>query len=213
MLIFDIDGTLTDTVDVDGECFQESVRQILGLDLTDEWSSFEQVTDQGITDELLSQRTARERMALGYRLRQDFFERLGDRARRSPERFAEIPGAAELLQELDERAVDYALATGGWRPSAELKLAMARLPAKRLRATSSETSIRIQIFASAAAGRTNVTLLGDGLWDATVARRLGWRFVARAAPGAKSEALLQAGAEGVVHDWTELEEGLLFPAP
>lgn len=202
MLVFDIDGTLTDTVHLDGECYVEAVRHVLGVALDGDWSRFEQVTDQGIANELLRGWPEVERATLGIRLRDDFLGRLSSRIR-DQRGVSEIAGSATLLERLAVHGIDHALATGAWRDGALLKLRSAGLPIDRLASTSSETPVRRAIFERAARASGEVTLIGDGLWDAAVARELGWRFIGRADSAAKSRTLLGAGAEAVVEDFSD----------
>jgi beta-phosphoglucomutase-like phosphatase (HAD superfamily) len=54
--VFDIDGTLTDTFDVDVECYEEAIRDELGLDITSDWRTFDEVAHAAIL------RTACERL-------------------------------------------------------------------------------------------------------------------------------------------------------
>lgn len=53
LVVFDIDGTLTNTNLVDGKCYWRVIREILGLSGEQpEWSNFRHVTDVGIAEEL-----------------------------------------------------------------------------------------------------------------------------------------------------------------
>ena len=52
--IFDIDGTLLQSVEADGELYALAVQRALGIDSIDtKWSSYQHVTDQGILREIL----------------------------------------------------------------------------------------------------------------------------------------------------------------
>ena len=58
LIIFDIDGTLTQTADVDSRCFVQTVKDVLDLDEIDtDWATYRHVTDAGIAADLL-ERTA-----------------------------------------------------------------------------------------------------------------------------------------------------------
>lgn len=204
MLLFDVDGTLTDTTDVDGQCFTDSVRAVLGVELTSHWNEFEQVTDAGIALELLREHPTDEQARLSAELERDFLRRLERQAAEAPQRFAAIPGAPELLDRLARRGTPFRLATGAWRSSATFKLSLAGLGDYAPACTSSETPVRREIFERAAEGATSVTLIGDGLWDARVARELGWRLVARADADA-AETLRRAGASDALPDFRDLD--------
>jgi beta-phosphoglucomutase-like phosphatase (HAD superfamily) len=58
--MFDIDGTLTDTVKVDKECFVRSLAEACGFfDIETDWSRYEHATDAGIFLEIHEARTGR----------------------------------------------------------------------------------------------------------------------------------------------------------
>lgn len=53
VVIFDIDGTLTQTNGVDAECFTAAVQTVLGLPAIDtDWDSYSHVSDRGIIEEI-----------------------------------------------------------------------------------------------------------------------------------------------------------------
>ena len=204
LLIFDVDGTLCDTCDVDDQCFRETCASATGLDLCSvEWSSAPQVTDQAILEWLwrtrYSRMPSREEVAA---VKRDFVSRLEEELTRAPHRFCAIPGALTLLEWLRRRDWDHLAATGGWRTSAALKLRAANLPLEILARTSDDHPDRMEVFRTAAlrsvdsAKGRDVVLVGDGVWDVTVARALGWSFIG-VAVGANSQRLRHAGA-GIV---------------
>ena len=53
LVVFDIDGTLTDTNLVDGQCYWQADSEVLGLSKEQpDWSDFRDVTDLGIAADL-----------------------------------------------------------------------------------------------------------------------------------------------------------------
>ena len=55
LVIFDIDGTLTDTVEVDDRCFLRALEVALSLDqVSDDWAAYPDVTDAGMVAEALA---------------------------------------------------------------------------------------------------------------------------------------------------------------
>jgi len=130
LVVFDIDGTLTDTNVVDGECYWQAVCEVLGLSGEQpDWSNFRHVTDTGIATELCRRHLGRqlravESAAIGTRLAALLAHSM---VSTDPVAY-QIPGCAVVLSFLrhaSEFAV--ALATGGLRVSAELKLKRAEL--------------------------------------------------------------------------------------
>lgn len=183
-LIFDIDGTLLHSAAVDDALYREAVQRVLGpVRLRPSLHEYNPVTDSGILAQILLDNdipAAREPLD---EIRSLFVELLQEHVEANGP-FAEIPGARDLLcalHESPEHAV--ALATGGWRESALLKLKSAGLDiANAPLATSNDHHERTGIMQIAlqSLGRSfsTVTYYGDGPWDREACRHLGWEFVA-----------------------------------
>jgi phosphoglycolate phosphatase-like HAD superfamily hydrolase len=113
---------------------------------------------------------------------------LKERYRLSHGEFGEVPGANSFLTSLgppsDWRA---AIATGGWRPSAELKLRTAGIDAGEIPAAFAEDGPSRESIVGAAIERASVrykqvafekiVLVGDAVWDVHTAKRLDLPFV------------------------------------
>lgn len=208
--VFDIDGTLTDTMDVDVECYEAAIREVLGLQIPDDWPSFEEVTDSAILaiacerqgrplPDPHTERRIADRVAVLLSMELD----------RTPERFTPIPGARGVFAALRAAGWRIAMATGAWRPSAEVKLAGAGIPCEDVPlATSSDCKARRDIIRRAVASvgpleSEPVAYVGDGVWDGRAATSLGYGFVG-VGPEDGAEALRQAGAVGVVPDLSDV---------
>jgi beta-phosphoglucomutase-like phosphatase (HAD superfamily) len=64
LVIFDIDGTLTETVKVDEECFVRSFTDVFGFDNIDtDWSHYPHTTDSGIFHDIFASRIGRPPIA------------------------------------------------------------------------------------------------------------------------------------------------------
>ena len=60
LVIFDIDGTLTQTMKADEECFVRSLAEVCGFgDVDSDWSHYKHATDFGIFREIHETRTGR----------------------------------------------------------------------------------------------------------------------------------------------------------
>ena len=183
-VIFDIDGTLLHSASVDDSLYREAVRQVLGpVRLRPSLHEYNPVTDSGILAQiLLDNGIAREREALD-EVRSVFVELLQQHVDDNGP-FAEIPGASGLLRSLIESTTHaVALATGGWRESALLKLQSAGLDINGIPlATSNDHDERTGIMQIAleqlGASFASVTYYGDGPWDREASAALGWEFVA-----------------------------------
>jgi phosphoglycolate phosphatase-like HAD superfamily hydrolase len=55
LAVFDIDGTLVDSDEFDGRLYAEAIRTVLGLEIDRTWSTYNNVTDSGILNEILNE--------------------------------------------------------------------------------------------------------------------------------------------------------------
>jgi phosphoglycolate phosphatase-like HAD superfamily hydrolase len=219
LIVFDVDGTLTDSTRVDADCYVAALEEALGLRLdSTDWSQFENCSDAGIAAEAFAD-------ARGRRIWEDELLRLHDcfveRLRRALVRRPcdEIAGADELLRRLHADArFAMCLATGGWERSARLKLAAAGLDVAGLAfASSNDAHNRGEIIRTAvqrarrlSAGETfdACVAVGDGAWDAVTAAQLEIPFIgiARAEQAGR---LRDLGAKAIFED---LRDGDAFIA-
>ena len=205
LAVFDIDGTLTATNEVDDECFLRAVREVLGLDVTPDWADAPHVTDAALASWICRQyrgRSLRDGEVAAILAR--FIDHLEHALANQPSRFAPIEGAPDVFERLREQGWDSAMATGGWNDSARLKLrAIGVDPERTALATSSDAYSRVEILELAVrrapAGHTRIVSVGDGVWDVAAARQLGWPFVG-IGTGRREERLRAAGATIVLPD-------------
>lgn len=182
-VIFDIDGTLLDSAAVDDALYRDAVASVLGdVRFRDSLADYDFVTDSGILAQLFQDNGLSEDATLVAAIKAEFAGMIAAHvAKNGP--FAEIPGARRLLGELSaSRRFAVAIATGGWRVSARLKLESAGLGDFAVPlATSDDSHQRTKIMRVALArlgdGFDSVTYYGDGPWDRDAARELGWAFV------------------------------------
>jgi phosphoglycolate phosphatase-like HAD superfamily hydrolase len=146
---------------------------------------------------------------------QSYARNLSRELERSPDRFRVVTGAPELLERLQAMQWNVAIATGGWRRLARLKLAAARISRDLLLATSDDSMDRHEIFRLAqlraversGEPHSDVVLVGDGVWDVRVAAAHRWRFLG-VGKGERAERLWAAGATVVVEHFGNLPETL-----
>lgn len=207
LIICDIDGTLTDTNEVDADCFLASLKAVAGIDPgTRDWNQFPEVTDAAIVHELLKGLPADDEAAMEEAIRTDFVTRLILEAEANPHRFQALPGTIDFIDAARSHpGTEVAIATGGWTESAQIKLQMAGIDTGGLAlATSSDRNRRAEIIQLAAerSKRTDLpaVYVGDGLWDLKAARELELVFVGI---GSKADRLLAAGANAVFPDFRD----------
>jgi len=218
LVMLDIDGTLTQSNEVDAHCFIDAVKAVTNLkEIDSDWGSYRHVTDSGIASEIVERQLGRsitDEELLGIRRR--FVESLRCAAKGDPQLFAPIPGAPRAVEALrGRRDVALALATGGWEEAARLKLATAGFPWPEIpMASSNDSDEREEIMILAherARGAYQVnafdtrTLIGDGIWDVRASRNLGYHFIGIAS-GEQAHRLRAEGARLILESYENLHE-------
>ena len=217
LVIFDIDGTLTQTSRVDEICFTRAFADTHGVKIiADHWISCPHVSDSGVTQHLFQHHFARdphdhESNAIKKRL----VDLLEEHYRMDRSYFAEIPRAAETFNQLVEsRGWVKALATGCWRPSAEMKLRAASVNYQGVPGGFAEDGVARESIVGAAISRSRasyrlegfdrIVSIGDGVWDVRTAARLGLAFVG-VASGERAEMLREAGARHIIPSFEDVD--------
>ncbi len=215
LAIFDLDGTLVRSYELDGACFVAAFHDALGIaDVDTDWAHYDHVTDPGIAAQIIRERRSREPSACELaRLQSAFCARLAEAAGRDGA-YAALPGAAGLLAALRARP-DWALAlaTGGWRATARFKIGRSGLDLDDVPAAFGEDGPSRQAIVGAAIARArghagvddfaHRVCIGDGVWDLRTATSLGLPCIG-IGTGAHAERLAAAGAARVVPDFTDL---------
>jgi len=220
LAIFDVDGTLTATNDVDSECFVQAISDVLGIRQFDtDWSHYEHSTDPGILNQVFADHFGSlpddARLCA---VREQFIELLRDRMQTAPERYDEVPGAASALYRLrNELGWATAIASGAWRSSARIKLQSAGISPEGCPSVFADDSISregiIQIAMTRALLRyrqtsfARIVSIGDAVWDVRAARNLGLPFVG-IGDGVRRNRLLEEGASHVISSFVDFD-GLL----
>ena len=188
LVLFDIDGTLVDSDEFDSELYVQAVREVLGMEINDDWSAFRNVTDGGILDEIMDNAGLKvDRLRVHTEVKAVFVELVSEYLHEREGRLPEIEGAGAFLAELESvPEVSMALATGGWEETARMKLRAAGLDRYSLPlASGSDAVTRTRNHANRreprarrpkAPGRR--TYFGDGVWDKQASEELGYDFIA-----------------------------------
>jgi len=190
LAIFDMDGTLTNTNKVDGECFARSLQLEFGVDITSlPWDEDTHITGSGITYWIFQQVFARYPEAEEIqRLINRFVGLLKEAHQASPQFFNEIAGAGYLLRLLSGTS-DWkiAIATGDWYAPATHKLKCAKIPIEGIPlSTSDDVFSREDIVTNCIAKAqihygvdrfSKIVSIGDGVWDIKTAKALRLSFI------------------------------------
>ena len=210
-LIFDLDGTLVDTVYAHVFAWQRAFAEA-GLPI-DGWRIHRRI---GMSGGLFARAAAREAgrplsteeaEALQHRHSELFRELLPERR--------PLPGACEVLRELRELEVVHGIATSGRRPEIDASLEALGVGAETVvveRGDVLRAKPEPDLFL-ACADRLGVEarecfVVGDATWDLLAARRAGMLSVGLLSGGYGEDELTRAGAFRVYRDADELRESL-----
>lgn len=191
-IIFDIDGTLTDTTHIDDQCFTKALEDIFNFkDFNTDYGHYEHTTDSGIIGQLFMERLGRtyteeeREKFITY-----FCSLLEQEYTKRPDCMKEISKAGKILSELcSQENISVGLATGGWRESAMFKLSCAGINIAGCAAASfaQDASARRDIIGHTIRkmdelhGRktdlSNIVYVGDGNWDYQATQQLGIQFI------------------------------------
>ncbi len=218
LVIFDIDGTLTDTNHVDEHAIVGALQDVLGLsDLSTDWSTYEHSTDSGIVKEVISRVHGSVPPHVLQRVQDKFYEYLEAFYSTSPDLFMAMPGGQSVLRELTQAGYATAIATGSWRESALFKLRVARVWKDDVPMATSDDSVSRSEIIQTAIERSKVrygldsfsslTYVGDGVWDARASKHLGIPFIG-VGSGLKQQILASEGASQVVETLSDLHSVL-----
>jgi len=214
LVMFDIDGTLTETMKVDEECFVRSLAEVCSFtDVETDWSTYKHATDSGIFHEIHLARTGRSpSVAKVSRFREHFVALLAQASIESA--FVPIAGARQLLFGLTGSSKHrVSLATGAWRDSARIKMASAGLSFDDHPAASAddahdrESIIRFSMQRAVeryGAPFVSTVFVGDGIWDARACRTLGIPFIGIGS-GERAARLALEGAVRVFPDYSDTD--------
>jgi HAD superfamily hydrolase (TIGR01509 family) len=206
-LLFDLDGTLIDSVYQHVLAWREALSQF-GLDVAI-WTIHRRIGMSGglfvtalrreiggkLTDEQLRQLTAAHAEA---------YARLRESVR-------PLPGARELLTTLTEQGVTWAIATSGQAVSARPALELLGLPEDtpmitrdQVRHAKPDPDLFLAAAAKVGVDIRHAIVVGDSVWDLLAARRAGALGVGLLSGGYGSDELERAGAYRVYNDPADL---------
>lgn len=203
LIIFDVDGTLVGGESNDWNAFGDAYKQVtqtpLDLDL---FERLNDVTAYSVIHAALTEAGEPNPEPLIAQIAEAYAGILADKIDRNPGVFGPTDGAIELLNTLDEKDYDRAIATGDWTKSISLKLEVSGIPWQGVpMATSSDRPTRASTIALAAerAGRSlkETIYVGDGTWDFRATQSLGIPFLGT---GARQDRLREAGATLLLPD-------------
>ncbi len=210
-LIFDLDGTLVDTVYAHVFAWQRALAEE-GMPI-DGWRIHRRIGMSGglftraVAREVGRELSTEEVEALQKRHGQVFHELLPDRR--------PLPGAVALLEDLRRRRVIHGIATSGRRPEIDRSLAALGVPEGTVvidrgdvARAKPEPDLFLACAAALGAEPDDCYVVGDAVWDLLAARRARMLPIGLLSGGYGSDELLSAGAFRVYADAAELHSSL-----
>lgn len=210
LFVFDIDGTITNSVPAHHRSFEKAFGDVGITDVDKNWSGYTHHTDSWIFAEVFRKTFGRDPTP---QEKNEFARALNDNfeAELVAEPLQQMPGALEFIRRIAADVQSgYAFATGSFRKPAVRKLTTVGLEFPHdLLVSADEFETRDDIVSAAIAAARKyfgvaefleVVSIGDGYWDLLTARNLKLEFVGIAA-GANGEKLRAAGAVNVFADF------------
>ncbi|HEX4699325.1 MAG TPA: HAD family hydrolase [Actinomycetes bacterium] len=206
-LLFDLDGTLVDSVYQHVTAWQEALAAC-GIELS-VWRIHRRI---GMSGGLFIDALSRE---TGVALTADLSERLrvlhAEAYLRRSESVVPLPGSRELLAYLHERSVPFAIATSGAQHTAGSALALLGLPpgvpvVTRDQVERAKPDPHLFLAAAQRLGidPRSCFVVGDSVWDLLAAQRAGALGIGLLSGGYGREELERAGAYRVYADPAEM---------
>ncbi len=182
-IVFDIDGTLIESMAIDSDLYFSSIFAVLGpVEFRENLNDYDHVTDNGIIAQVMADNALPPSSNIIDSIRSRFVAGLTEHIETDGP-FPVIPGATQFIDKLRiSKGHDVAIATGGWRLSALLKLETSGLDVKGIPVISCDDSpSRTEIMRIALSKLGNeyesVTYFGDAEWDRRACETLGWGFI------------------------------------
>lgn len=188
-IIFDIDGTLTNTTKIDDQCYMESFESLFGVSIKQvKWSQIENVTDWGITEELVQSKLKRKITEEDiHNLKKVFLSRIQGELNQNKSNFNEIDGASLFYKWLlKDTNFKIGIATGGWEETAVIKLEAIGIDPNSVGFSNSNKfkerekiilDVIDQLHAMSSKKPEEIIYIGDGQWDFETSRSIGVRFI------------------------------------
>jgi phosphoglycolate phosphatase-like HAD superfamily hydrolase len=193
LIIFDIDGTLANTLGIDDFCFREMLKILYKIEFSEvEWQKIKDETsgtDSGILQKsFLKQFHRNPTLNEIHIFKNGFYDLLKSKYLDNPSCFSEIPGAKAIINYLQANP-EYvtAIATGSWHLSAELKLDAIGIDFNEIPLSCADNfTQRVDIIQNAIELSTKfyvfqdfeeITYIGDGVWDYISSNTLGINFL------------------------------------
>ncbi len=215
LIIFDIDGTITDTTAVDDLCFKKTFKILYNLDLENvDWTRYPHATDWGLAMGIIEENFNMKLSTNEKRkIEKHFIEILQEELTENPKSFEEIPGAVNFIKGLKKKDQPIAIATGAWKHSAILKLKKAKLEIKGIPFSNADMFYSREDILKSAIEQSEqifdkkfkkIIYFGDGVWDYNTTKKLGIPLIG--VDFHESGVLKKKGVKHIIKDYLNPEK-------
>jgi phosphoglycolate phosphatase-like HAD superfamily hydrolase len=216
LVIFDIDGTITNTNAADHAAFEKAYADLYELDVTDmPWEDCENYTDTGIAQHIFMEKIGRTCGPVDIRkIKNKVYDNLFELYNKEESMFAEVKGASDFIEFLKTRnEICLAIATGCWEHTANFKLNVSGIDYEELPMGNSDHAIsRVGItnhvieLAKKQYGLSKfdeIVYFGDGAWDVKTTDAMGIRLIG--VDCNNSGRLKELGVKNIIKDYSNQE--------
>lgn len=188
-VIFDIDGTLINTKQVEDKSFIKAFYQTFQIDIKNQkWENLKNVTDWGITEEIIENHLNRKPSPEEYHsMKNNFLSILEENYNLDFKLFSEIPEATNFFHDLKRmNKLAVGIATGGWEKTAKMKLGKIGIDLNDICISTSDdhitreaitTEVITQLKTKHQVNPEKIIYFGDGEWDFKTCKNLGISFI------------------------------------
>ncbi len=214
LIVFDIDGTLTQTTQIDDHCFEQTFLELYQISLeNNDWSKYPHVTDWGLSNSIINEHLGYFPTRQDIGIIKEYFLQLNIQFfEKNNKAIQEVKGANQFLQYLIKNKYPIALATGAWKELAEYKLNTSNIHYKNIPFATSNDHFSRKNILEIAIQKSNhfynktfqkMIYFGDGKWDAITCETLNIPLIGIDVQ--KNDKLKKIGVPYIFNDYSNIE--------
>lgn len=190
LIIFDIDGTLLNSMRIDSKYYIQSITDEFGINnINEDWSIYNKITDSGLFEEIYINHFKKKPDDDDFKKHENkFYKILKSIFENQSDIISEIPGAHKIITKLRSlKNYFISIATGSYKKTALLKLNLFNISENDIPLStanddkSRENVVKICIDKSKYFYNINtfdkIISIGDGIWDLKTAKYLKLPFI------------------------------------